>query len=134
MLELIDQLIDLLFGTDIDPPGRFIEDQHLGLGHQSFGYRDFLLIATGEVLDQLFLGRCLDVEQADEVADRLALIGAPDVTTATHEDRQGTQAHVFADRQLQHQTIAFAIFRDIGNPALQPVGRAQWSDRFAIQR
>jgi hypothetical protein len=53
LLELVDELIDLLLGADIDAAGRLIQDQHLGPGQQPLGDGHLLLVAAGEELDQL---------------------------------------------------------------------------------
>src|SRR5690606_36985820 len=43
-----DQPVHLLFGTDIDPPGRLVKDDHLRRYLQMFGQRELLLVAAAE--------------------------------------------------------------------------------------
>ena len=51
----VDQIIDRNLGTDIDTLCRFIEDQDILIGEQPACDHYFLLIATGEKIDGLFL-------------------------------------------------------------------------------
>src|SRR5690349_7452731 len=57
---LVDDTVDLVFGTDVDAPGRLVQDQDLGVGHQPFRQHDLLLVAAGELA-----GLLIDVGAAD---------------------------------------------------------------------
>ena len=51
----IDQLVNRLLGADVDALRRFIENQHLRSGVEPARDQDLLLIATGEMVDEVVL-------------------------------------------------------------------------------
>ena len=46
--QVIDQLVDLNFRADINPPRRLVEQNHLRLGHQRLAEHHLLLVAAGQ--------------------------------------------------------------------------------------
>ena len=46
--QVVDQLMDLDLGADVDAARRFVEDQHLGLRLQPLADDDLLLVAARE--------------------------------------------------------------------------------------
>ncbi len=47
--ELVHELVDFLFGTDVNSAGWFVEEEHFGFESQPLAEDDFLLISSGEV-------------------------------------------------------------------------------------
>ena len=58
----VEQLVDLGLGGDVDAAGRLVDDQDLGLERQPARQHHLLLVAAGEVADQLVGARHADVE------------------------------------------------------------------------
>src|SRR5437016_11365808 len=67
-----EELIDLETGADVDPARWLVEDEHLGAAEEPLGEHYLLLIASGEVGDELVDRRRLDVQVVDQL-----LGGAP---------------------------------------------------------
>ena len=55
------QLIDFLFGADIDAAGGFIKDQDIGFRRQGLCQDHFLLVAAAQVDHPLLQAGCLDI-------------------------------------------------------------------------
>ena len=47
--QFVDDAINLVLRADVDTAGRFVEDEHLGVGHQPFRQNDLLLVTAGEI-------------------------------------------------------------------------------------
>ena len=59
--EIDHDLINLVFGSDVDTTGRLIHDQDIRIVCKPSCDNYFLLVATGERLDQRLSARCLDL-------------------------------------------------------------------------
>ena len=60
--QFIHQVIDILFRTDIDAAGRFIQDEQLRMHAHPLRDDDLLLVAAGESARRKLDGLCLDAE------------------------------------------------------------------------
>jgi len=60
--QFADQLVDFAFGADIDATRWLIENQDVRIADQPFGDDDLLLVAAGQIADQLADRRCPDIE------------------------------------------------------------------------
>src|SRR5581483_4651270 len=59
--ELVDDLVDLVFGANVDAAGRLVQDDDARLAQKPLGDDDLLLIAAGELLGE----RAVDVAGVD---------------------------------------------------------------------
>ncbi len=66
----VEQLVHLGLGGDVDAAGRLVDDQDLGLERQPAGEHDLLLIAAGQVADQLVRVGHADVEHRAVALDQ----------------------------------------------------------------
>src|SRR5918994_560718 len=138
--QVVDQALDLGLGPDVDPPGRLVEDQHLGVEAEYPGQEHLLLVAAGELGHRLVGARRLDPQAADERGDELVL--APlGHEAGPGEGRQRSQDDVLAHRQVGHDALGLAVLgehRDAGADGglgrSQPQGPAADADRALVER
>src|SRR5699024_1113925 len=116
-------LLELRLGADVDSPGGFVQDQYLRLGGQPAAEEHFLLVSSGEVLDQpVGIGRA-HVEGLHVFRDDFVRLAAGDrVGPATlclqRED------HVVPDGQITQDAFSAPVLGGVGNAVRQPVYRA----------
>ena len=73
--QLDHHFLDLRLGADVDAAGGLIQDQQIRLRHQPAGDDGLLLVAAGEVANQLLRRGDLDLQQLDVlVGDPLLLL------------------------------------------------------------
>ena len=65
-----EKIVHLDLGADIDAARRLVDDQHLGPERQPAGQHDLLLVAAGQVGDQLLRARHADVERLAILLDQ----------------------------------------------------------------
>ena len=73
--EIFHQTVNLLLSPDIDAPGGFVKEQHLGLQRQPFADDYLLLIAAGEKLHHLPVVRSLDAQRLDHLGTESLFAG-----------------------------------------------------------
>src|SRR6266550_3211287 len=123
--QVIDDGVDLVLGTDVDAAGRLVENEHLRIGEQPLAEHHLLLIAAGEIE-----GLLQDAGRAN-VQFGAVLMGDHDFLPLVDHATPGNprkigQRHIVLDVLVEDQPQAFAIFRDIGEAALdRPLNRAQ---------
>ena len=61
----MDEPVHLVFSLHIDPAGRFVNQDDLGVRIEAFGERDLLLVTSAEEFEPRFKRSSLDVELAD---------------------------------------------------------------------
>ena len=125
--------MDLGLGADIDAARRLVHDQHLGLGRHPFGQHDLLLIAAGELPDDLLRPAGADAEAGDRIPRQSVLLAAIDQEQAGDavEDRQGD---VLAQRLRPDQPLQPAILRHIGDAQAPRRRGAADRDRLALDQ
>ena len=69
----VQQTVDFLFRSHIDPNCGFIEDQKIRLGEHPAGEHDLLLIPAAEVFDDLLDAWCLESQDIPVLFRRLLL-------------------------------------------------------------
>ncbi len=81
--QLVEQVVDLLLGADVDASRGLIEDEDVHLRGQPLGDDDLLLVAAREVARLLADARRLDVELLDALLGGRLGLGGIDLAEAT---------------------------------------------------
>jgi hypothetical protein len=96
--ELLDETVDLLARSDVDPARRLVEEEHARRILEPFAEDDLLLVAAGERSD-FGRGRAADLELVDPLlGDQLlgVLVALPDVEVPAGTRPTFTDAQVVA--------------------------------------
>src|SRR4051794_21194 len=116
-----DQPVDLRAGTDVDPSGRFVQQQHPAVPQQPAGQHDLLLVAAGQRADL-----AVDVDRPQVQCLRLlagrALLGAPGQEATPGEPGHGGEGDVPVDRLAEQQALALALLPRQPHPPGDPGG------------
>src|SRR5699024_5634249 len=126
--ELVEQLIDLLLGPDVDPSGRLIEDQDIAVLQEPATDPDLLLIDARQDLSELGDIGCLDAQLATLFHNRMvrgAIADEPGLLKAVQQSRQ---LHVPLDGMIEQQTQLFAVLGQVPDAVASGVGRTAERD------
>src|SRR5450755_2334965 len=129
--QALDQEIDVALGPDVDATGRLVEHDHPRAGLQHLRDGQLLLVAARKL-------RCADgrVAGADaEVADRL-LQGATFRRRVEPGPRVAVEVHqreVFQQREAHVQSLALAVFAEVGEAVARSIPRAAKGELPASQ-
>ena len=96
----------------VEPDGRLVEDQHLGLAEQRRGQRDTGALAAGEVADHL-VGLLVQADGLDHLGD--ALMGDP--------EHPGEVPEVLADAEIEVDGGRLGHVADPARSSDEPAGR-----------
>ena len=107
--QLIDELIDFVFGAHVDSAGGFVQNQHFRVGIQPFSQDDFLLIPPLRFKTRALVPGVLVFSVSTYCAATVLL---PAVNKSGAADfLQGGQRGIFTDRALKNQALGLAVFQ-----------------------
>ena len=129
---MVAMMVHRRFGADIDAFGRFVEDNHLGMGRQPFADHHFLLIATGKGFHRLPPAKGLNL-QARSVLVRQPPFAGVVKHAAGVQFAELRQADVLGDRQGDNRSLLLPLFRHADDTGADRVGRLAKAHRFPLQ-
>ena len=106
--ELVDELVNLVLGPDVDAAGGFVEDDDLGVALEPLGENDLLLIAARKRAGDLLRAGDLDLNLVNVSGEGLSFLILPD-EAARGEVVEVRQAEVFADRLSEDESLRLTI-------------------------
>ena len=110
--ELVDQLVDLDLGADVDTARRLVEDQQPGVRRQPLADHDLLLVAAGEGA-----GAGPDRSSGPSTARRRWPLRAAAARPPARRGCRASRARVMCcGRGVQHQALALAVLRYEAEP------------------
>ena len=112
--QLAHEPVDLGLGSDVDPLGRLVENEQRRLRRQPASQRHLLLVAAREVAHARFERGRLDPELADKPRGDVALVAEVE-EPEPRDGAQGRQRGVGGRRHVENDTVAAAIFGDVGD-------------------
>ena len=77
----MNELINLKFGSYVDSPSRFVEDDHVRIPLEPFGQYDLLLVASGQGSRKLSVARYLYPHPLDVPLEGITFTGGTDEKT-----------------------------------------------------
>src|SRR6266550_2430396 len=80
--EYHDELVDLFLGADVDTTRRLVDNNDGGISHHHFGQQQLLLVAARKLAGKHVLAAGADVELADRLVERDALLRPVDLKPA----------------------------------------------------
>ena len=97
------------FGAHVHADGRLVKDQKFGFRHHRLANNHLLLVASGEVSDQLLSGRCFDGQALDHLVCVFPLpaIRIKEVAPLL----KYAQADIGCHGKSQDQALIFPVFR-----------------------
>ena len=131
--EVVDQVMDLDLGADVDAPRRLVEDQHLRLRLQPLADDDLLLVAAGERRGRRVDRRRADAQPLAKCLGRGAFFIAAHETSRRQKPRQRGQRDVRRDREGHDQAELAAVFGAVGDAELHRVARVGDAHRRAVE-
>ena len=108
--EVIDDLVDLGLGPDIDAPGRLIEQQHFHRHRQPAAQNGLLLITAGQVHDFLAALRAYDFQRLDLLV-ALLFSQRREQPAKARVTSTGADIDVFRHTRQRNDAFLLAIFR-----------------------
>ena len=87
--ELLDEVVDLFFGPDVDAAGGLVEDQDIAVAHEPLRDDDLLLVAAGQLTEQLMDVGGLDAQLLAVLLADSADLAVEDETTDVEVAHRG---------------------------------------------
>ena len=128
-----EQREDLTLRADVDPAGRLVEQDHLGIGEQHLADHDLLLVAAGQRGDQRLRACCLHLHVGDHLADLLSLELAID-EAPLHPGLQTGQCHVGAHRHHLDEAVTLSVLGHQAHARVDPLLDGEVRDVLARQQ
>ena len=130
--QFIDDVIDFVFRPHVDTAGWFIQQNDLHVFRQPAPQYGFLLVAAGQVHDQLFSAGGFNVQRTDMVI-RVARLPAV-VNQASRADKlaPGRDVDVVAHRVHRNNAFGLSILRAEHNPRVNRLRRLLNIDLFPV--
>ena len=114
--ELADEPVDLALGTDVDAARRIVEQEHRRRDLEPLADDDLLLVAAGQLPDDLPRSIGPDPQPVDLAASRSAHRPAVKPRPPGRQRSDGHLGDVRRDARLEHQALAAAVGRDEADP------------------
>ena len=130
--ELVDELVNLVLGPDVDAAGGFVEDDDLGVALEPLGENDLLLIAARKRAGDLLRAGDLDLNLVNVSGEGLSFLFLPD-EAARGEVAEVRQTEVFADRLAEDESLCLAIFGQQANALPNGIPRVVDGERLAVE-
>jgi hypothetical protein len=132
--QVVDQLVDLDLGADVDTASRFVQNHDFRLRLQPLADDDLLLIAARQRRR-----RCVDRRgtNAQPLAERLGgrpLLGTPHHAGRRQETGQRRQRDIRRDRKRHDETQLPPVLGAIGDSQRHGVSRTGHGDRGSVER
>src|SRR5262249_55072817 len=129
-----DQVIDFLFGTDVNAARRLVEEQHAWPEQQPFGQYGLLLVAAAEVQDEaLAIGRA-DIQTLNHGVRVAAFLLAIEKAGRPAIAFQARQTDIVLHGHFQNETLLLAVFRNQREPGGDGFARRADLDRLSGHR
>ena len=120
-------------GADIDAARRLVDDQYLRPERQPARQHDLLLIAAGEIADELVRARHADVEKLAVLLDQRVLLCRADEDAVEMRSCAAIERLV-ADREREEQGLLLAVFRHEPDAVSDRIRGERDGDRLSLDR
>ena len=127
--QIIHDPVNLDLGAHVDTTGGLIENKDVGVGIDPLADNHLLLVAAGQLTDDLIQGGGLDLQGADIVIARLlnaVLVQEGTVGEALHIGQDQIGPHI----QVEHQALTLTVLCQEGDFSLDSVLRR--SDMYLL--
>ena len=131
---LEQQIVHLDLGADIDAARRLVDDQHAGPQRQPARQHHLLLVAAGEVADDLVRRGHADVEELAVFLDQLVFLGIADEDAERADPVMRGDREIGADGERQEQRLLLAVLRHEADAVGNRIARAGHADLAALDQ
>ena len=130
--QLIDDVIDFVFRPHVDTARWFIQQNDLHVFRQPAPQNGFLLVAAGQVHDQLFSPGSFDVQRTDMVIRVARLPPVVNQTSRADELAPGRDVDVVAHRVHWNNAFGLSILRTEHDARVNRLRRLLYIDLFPV--
>ena len=129
--QIDDQLIDFIFGPDVDSSGRFVEEEKVWRGFQPFSNDDFLLVAAAKSHDAVIGSHAAGMHHFDFPFRGFLHFGIADIETID-VFAKARDAGIEGEVSTGEDSGYFSFFRQISEIVFDGVARPFEVERFAF--